>query len=166
MNCARIVRFAFEHKNTYISASTQRILTIFFLIFLVWLLLTVKTSFFVLSAVASELRSKKDQNWRHLSTKMTSLFLNFDWIKKIHYSHFVAETFLFLTIYIDRSFDLDLCIKSWKSCLNILSNHFMSRQMKIQSTKINLKANMNCFYTFDTLKGGKYFHKKKFLTTL
>ncbi len=67
MNCARIVRLASEHKNTYISASTQRILTIFFLIFLAWLLLTVQASFFVLSAVASELGTKKGQNFRVLA---------------------------------------------------------------------------------------------------
>ncbi len=83
--------------------------------------------------------------WRHLSTKITSLFLNFDRIETIRCSHFVAKTFLFLTILIDSSFDLDLCIKSWKSYLNILSDHFMSRQVKIQSTKINLKANTNFF---------------------
>jgi len=39
----------------------------FFLIFLAWLLLTVQASFFVLSAVASELGTKKGQNFRVLA---------------------------------------------------------------------------------------------------
>jgi hypothetical protein len=66
MNCAHIVRLASEHKNTYISASTQRVLTIFFNI--LGLASTHCTSsFFVLPAVASELGSKKGQNCRFLA---------------------------------------------------------------------------------------------------
>jgi hypothetical protein len=66
-----------------------------------------------------------------------SLFLsyNFDWIRIILYSHFVAKTFLFLTIYIDYSFGFDLPIKSCKNYHNIHFDHFMSQQIKLKLLK-------------------------------
>jgi hypothetical protein len=58
---------ASEHKNTYISASTQRILTIFFKNILGLASAYCTSFFFVLPAVVSELGSKKGKNCRFLA---------------------------------------------------------------------------------------------------